>query len=76
MSKIAPIHYRKLVKVLELSGCKFQRLKGDHLIYTKAGISRPLVIPKYKEVPVFVIKNNLRAARISRERYLELLKEI
>ncbi|MFQ6049782.1 MAG: type II toxin-antitoxin system HicA family toxin [Candidatus Paceibacterales bacterium] len=76
MTKITPIHYRKLVKAFELEGFKFERAKGDHLIYTKPGISRPVVIPKYKEIPVFVIKNNLRAAGISRERYFELLKKI
>jgi hypothetical protein len=31
------------------------------------------VIPKYAAVPVFVIKNNLRTAGMSRERYFELL---
>ncbi|MEK9135417.1 MAG: type II toxin-antitoxin system HicA family toxin [Patescibacteria group bacterium] len=76
MSKITPIHYNKLVKVFELEGFKFKRLRGDHLIYTKAGISRPIVIPKYKEIPVFVIKNNLRAAGINREKYLEILERI
>lgn len=76
MIKIASIHYKKLAKVFELEGFKFQREKGDHLIYTKPGISRPIVIPKYKEIPVFVIKNNLRAAGISREQYFKLLKKI
>jgi len=76
MSKITPIHYKKLVKIFELEGFNLQRQKGDHLIYTKRGISRPLVIPKYREIPVFVIKNNLRAAGIGREIYLKLLKKI
>jgi len=31
------------------------------------------VIPRYNEVPVFVIKNNLRIAGISREAYFDLL---
>jgi hypothetical protein len=30
-------------------------------------------IPKYAAVPVFIIKNNLRTAGISRDRYVELL---
>lgn len=76
MSKIIPIHYQKLVKVFELAGFRFKRAKGDHLIFTKPGISRPIVIPKYKEIPVFVIKNNLRAAGISREQYFKLLRKI
>ncbi len=49
------------------------RTEGDHLILTKRGVIRPVVVPKYAAVPVFVIKNNLRTAGISRERYLELL---
>jgi len=76
MSKITPVHYKKLVKVFEIEGFRYQRTKGDHLIYTKAGISRPIVIPKYKKIPVFVIKNNLNSAGISRERYLELLEKL
>ena len=43
------------------------------MIFTKVGTLRPLVIPKYAAVPVFIIKNNLRAAGMSRERYFELL---
>lgn len=76
MFKITPIHYKKLVRIFELEGFQYKRTKGDHLIYNKPGISRPIVIPKYKEIPVFVIKNNLSSAGISRERYIELLKKI
>ncbi|HOQ42320.1 MAG TPA: hypothetical protein PLG94_04035 [Smithellaceae bacterium] len=45
-------------------------------MYTKAGIARPIVIPDWPEVPVFIIKNNLRSANISREEYFLLLGEI
>jgi len=45
-------------------------------VYTKAGIARPIVIPDWPEVPVFIIKNNLRSANISREEYFLLLGEI
>lgn len=76
MSKISPISYKKLAKIFELEGFKLEREKGSHLVYTKEGISRPVVIPKYDQIPVFVIKNNLRSAKISRERYLELLKRV
>ena len=43
------------------------------MIYTKRGVLRPIVIPKYTNIPVFIIKNNLRSGGISRERYFELL---
>jgi len=76
MPKISPISYKKLAKIFELEGFKLEREKGSHLIYIKEGVSRPVVIPKYDEIPVFVIKNNLRSAKISRDRYLELLKRV
>ena len=47
-------------------------LRADTVL-TKPGVLRPVVIPKYAAVLVFVIKNNLRAGGISRDRYFELL---
>ena len=74
MSRITPIHYKKLVEVFKKEGFNVVRQKGDHLVLTKPGISRPIIIPAYNEIPVFVVKNNLRIAGISRERYFQLLK--
>ncbi len=73
MAAIRPLHYRALVSIFERDGYVFHRQRGDHLIYVKPGVSRPLVIPAYDEVPVFIIKNLLRTAGMSRERYFELL---
>jgi len=75
VSALRPVHYSTLVKVFERDGFLFDRQRGDHLIYTKPGVMRPLVIPAYHEVPVFVIKNLLRTAGMSRELYLELLQD-
>ena len=75
MPKIKPIPARKLRKVFEKAGFKCVRIEGDHFVYTKKGIPRPIVIPNWKHVPVFVIKNNLRTAGISREKYFSLLGE-
>jgi predicted RNA binding protein YcfA (HicA-like mRNA interferase family) len=61
--------------VLEAEGFRLIRQEGDHLTYTRAGVLRPVVVPKYSSVPVFIVKNNLRTAGISRERYFELMRE-
>ena len=75
--RIIPIHYQILVKVFELDGFTFKRQKGDHLIFTKPGVKRPVVIKKSpKEVPVMHILTNLQTAGISRERYFDLLKQV
>lgn len=65
--KISPIPYEKLVKVF----------KGDHLILTKPGVNRPVVIRRAtKDVPVTHIMTNLRTSGISRERYFQLLDKV
>ena len=74
MPSIRPVDFRTLIRVFEEEGFRFNRQHGDHLIYTKAGAKRPLVIPMYSDVPVFVIKNLLRTAAMSRERYFDLLQ--
>lgn len=41
--------------------------------YVKPGVLRPVVIPTYAEVPVFIIRNNLKTAGLSRDDYFSLL---
>jgi predicted RNA binding protein YcfA (HicA-like mRNA interferase family) len=74
--KIRPTHYQIQANIFEKAGCIYVRTKGDHLIYHYPGAIRPVVIPKYKEVPIFVIKNNMRVVGMSREKYLELLLKV
>jgi len=75
MPKLSPVSYQKLVKVFEAAGFRHIRTEGDHMVFAKPGCIRPVVIPKYASVPVFIIKNNLRTARMSRDRYFELLTQ-
>jgi len=53
---IRPTGYQVQIKIFEKAGCEFVRTKGEHLIYHYPGAIRPVIIPKYKEVPVFIIK--------------------
>jgi len=74
--RIKPTHYEVQVKIFEMAGCVYARTKGDHVIYHYPGAIRPVVIPKYKEVPAFVIKNNMRIIGLSREKYLDLIQKV
>jgi predicted RNA binding protein YcfA (HicA-like mRNA interferase family) len=76
MPRITPIKRKKFEKFLEYIGCKSKRIKGDHLIYDRPGLKRPVVITTDKEVPVFIIRNNLRTLGVSTEEYLEILKKV
>jgi predicted RNA binding protein YcfA (HicA-like mRNA interferase family) len=75
--KIVPMRYSLLVKVFELDGFTVKRKKGDHVIMTKAGVKRPLVIKTSpKLVPVTHIRTNMTTAGMGRERYFALLREV
>jgi predicted RNA binding protein YcfA (HicA-like mRNA interferase family) len=75
--KIVPMRYSLLVKVFELDGFTVKRKKGDHVIMTKAGVKRPLVIKTSpKLVPVTHIRTNMTTAGMGRERHFELLREV
>jgi predicted RNA binding protein YcfA (HicA-like mRNA interferase family) len=76
MPPLHPVSYRTLVALFELDGFVFDRQRGDHLIFVRPGSARPLVIPAYADVPVFIIKNLLRTAGMSRDRYFELLQRL
>nr|MBI3614188.1 type II toxin-antitoxin system HicA family toxin [Nitrospirota bacterium] len=76
MPRIIPLPAAKLRKIMERAGFACVRTEGDHFVYTKPGVARPVVIPDWDEVPVFIIKNNLRTAGLSREEYFALLEKV
>ena len=55
MTAIRATRYQMQVKVFEAAGCTYVRTQGDHLVYRYPGALRPVIIPKYKEVPVFIM---------------------
>lgn len=57
-------------------GCEFEREKGDHRIYWRDDLKRPVVIPRDSALPVFIIRNNLRILGISSQEYLEIMKKL
>lgn len=75
MPRMVPVHWRALEKIFLACGFRFARQEGSHRSYTKEGVSRPVVIPAYHEVPVSIIKNNLKTSGISRDEYFRLLEE-
>ncbi len=76
MPRIQSIHWKEFEKFLFKMGCEFRRERGDHRIYWKNGIKRPIVIPRDTALPAFIILNNLKVLNISREDYLKILKNI
>ena len=75
--KITPVHFQVLIRVFELEGFVVKRKKGDHIIMTRPGVKRPLVIKSSPiQVPKTHIRTNLLTAGISRQRYFYLLEKV
>jgi len=74
--RLTPLPWRTLEKVFLAAGFMFVRQQGSHRTYVKPGVSRPVVIPTYSEVPLLIIRNNLRTAGLTREEFLALLARL
>jgi len=74
--RITPLSWKILEKIFILDGFVYKRTRGDHRLYEKPGVIRPIVIPMYDEVDDDIIHANMRTAGMSRDRYFELLKKV
>ncbi len=74
--KIKPTDWKTQVKLFEKYGCIFVRQKGDHMIFHHKNAKRAVVIPKYDEIPVTVILNNMKTVGMTREEYFSILDSI
>lgn len=75
MPKLTPVDWQTLERVFLAAGFRFARQEGSHRSYVKDGVLRPVVIPTYREVPVFIIRTNLKTTGISRDEYFRLLQQ-
>lgn len=76
MPRLAPVKKQKFEVFLRMIGCSLKRIKGDHFIYTRPGLKRPVVITKDADVPVFILRNNLRTLGMSVEEYLAIIQQL
>lgn len=75
MARIQSVHWKEFEKFLFAVGCEFKREKGDHRVYWKGGIKRPIIVPRDTALPAFIILNNLRVLGVTREDYLAFMKK-
>ena len=64
MPKFSPVSHRTLAGVFEAEGFRCVRVEGDHMVFTKPGVLRPVVIPKYASIPVFSPKTSSTAEQL------------
>lgn len=76
MPKLPSISSRKFRAVLERIGCRLDRIDGDHYVYMRAGLIRPVVVPVRKDLPMYIVLNNLRTLGLARKEFIKLLNEV
>jgi len=76
MPRLTPQSWKILEAVFLRDGFVFVRQASSHRVYEKAGVLRPIIIPQYEEIDVQIIRDLLRTAGISRDRYFKILKQI
>lgn len=62
-----PIPRRKFEKYLKSKGCYLDRIEGDHRIFERKDLLRPLTVTVDKDVPPTHIKTNLNTLGITSE---------
>ena len=77
MPGIKPIARRKFEKFLAAVGCRLERQKCSHRIFSKPGLTRPVVVPAHSGMLApSLISSNLRTLGIASEKYLSILKKL
>lgn len=68
------ISLSKFRSYLLFIGCTKRRITGGHEVWSKKGLTRPVIIQTHKDpVPESVISNNLKTLGKSREDFLQYL---
>ncbi len=76
MPAIRPIHYKKFEQFLNTIGCHLVRQEGDHRVWNRGDLLRPVIVRTKKDLPIFEIKSNLRTLRISTAEYLKIIEQL
>lgn len=67
------VSWQELRDVCKLAGCVEVRTKGDHLVMTKPGLLRPVIIKMDKDLGEDLIRSNMRTLGLDRKEFERLL---
>ena len=67
------ISWQELRDVARLLGCVEERVKGDHLIMSRSGMARPVVIKMDKDLGEDIVRGNMRTLGIDRKEFERLM---
>jgi predicted RNA binding protein YcfA (HicA-like mRNA interferase family) len=68
--------WQELEKICLLLGWQRARIKGDHLVMTRAGMARPVVIKMDRDLGEDIVRTNMQTLGIPRRQFEQLLARI
>jgi predicted RNA binding protein YcfA (HicA-like mRNA interferase family) len=70
--KLPALRSERVVRSLVACGLTVVRQRGSHVILTKPGLQRPVVVPQHRrELPPHTVAEILRQADVTPEEFLE-----
>lgn len=70
------VTWRELRDVAKLAGCVEERIKGDHLIMTRSGMARPVVIKMDARLGEDIVRSNMRTLGLDRKEFDQMLNQV
>ena len=66
----------ELRDVAKVAGCVEKRIKGDHLIMSRSGMARPVVIKMDAQLGEDIVRTNMHTLGIGRKEFEEMLNQV
>ena len=76
MDDVGKVSSKRFEKFLLKIGCQYKGQESRHIKYKKPGVLRPVIVPKTKELPDFIIMSNLRTLGVSRDEFVKIIKDL
>lgn len=73
MGTLANISSAEAIQVFERLGWVFDRQRGSHVVLTKPGAKKTIVVPTRREIPKGTLRSLIRDAEITVDEFLTLL---
>ena len=70
------VSWRELRDVAKLAGCVEERVKGDHLIMSRSGMARPVVIKMDARLGEDIVRTNMLTLGMRRKEFEKLLNQV
>ena len=68
MTRIRDHGWKEADRILKELGFEVERVAGDHIVYWKEGLSRPVIVPMKDSLPKFIVSTIITTGKIGRKK--------